>query len=104
MRWSIDPQGFEVIFDRAIPPFAGAHMAPAVAGIVDRAGVGLADRPVCVPSGRHNADSDEGGHLLRFDRGHHSNLMAASLASSRGPVLVMSRRRSRGQAVAHGLS
>jgi hypothetical protein len=49
------------------------------------------------------ADSDEGGHLFQSDRGHHSNLMAASLASSRGPVLVMSRRRSRGQAVAHGL-
>jgi hypothetical protein len=23
------------------------------------------------------ADSDEGGHRFRFDRGHHSNLMAA---------------------------
>jgi hypothetical protein len=51
---------------------------------------------------QHLADSDEGGHLFQSDRGHHSNLMAASLASSRGPVLVMSRRRSRGQAVAHG--
>ena len=28
---------------------------------------------------------NEGGHLFRSDRGHHSNLMAASLASSRGP-------------------
>jgi hypothetical protein len=36
------------------------------------------------------ADSDEGGHRFQFDRGHHSNLMAAMLASSRGPVLVMS--------------
>jgi len=54
-------------------------------------------------SAKRDADSDEGGHLFQSDRGHHSNLMAASLASSRGPVLVMSRRRSRGQAVAHGL-
>jgi hypothetical protein len=46
---------------------------------------------------RLNADSDEGGHLFQSDRGHHSNLMAASLASSRGPVLVVSRRCSRGQ-------
>ena len=42
-----------------------------------------------------SADSDEGGHLFQSDRGHHSNLMAASLmaarlASSRRPVLVMS--------------
>jgi len=49
------------------------------------------------------ADSDEGGHLFQSDPGHHSNLMAASLGVSRRPVLIMSRRRSRGQAVAHGL-
>ena len=35
-------------------------------------------------------DSNEGGHLFQSDRGHHSNMMAASLVSSRGPVLVMS--------------
>jgi hypothetical protein len=35
------------------------------------------------------ADSNEGGHLFQSDRGHHSNLMAASLVSSRGPILVM---------------
>jgi hypothetical protein len=39
---------------------------------------------------RLGADSDEGGHQFQFDRGHHSNLMAARLASSRGPVLFMS--------------
>jgi hypothetical protein len=49
------------------------------------------------------ADSNEGGHLFQSDRGHHSNLMAASLESSRGPVLVMSWQRSRGQVVARGL-
>ena len=41
-------------------------------------------------SGAILADSDEGGHQFQFDRGHHSNLMAARLASSRGPVLFMS--------------
>jgi hypothetical protein len=50
-----------------------------------------------------SADSNEGGHLFQSDRGHHSNLMAASLASSRGPVLVMSWQRSRGQVGVHGL-
>jgi hypothetical protein len=39
---------------------------------------------------RQFADSSEGGHLFQPDRGHHSNLMAASLLSSRGPVSVMS--------------
>jgi hypothetical protein len=40
---------------------------------------------------RHQgADSNEGGHPFQSDRGHHSNLMAASLASSHGPILVIS--------------
>lgn len=43
MGWSVDPQGFGVIFDRAIPPFAEEHMAPAVGGILDRAGLSLGD-------------------------------------------------------------
>ncbi len=50
------------------------------------------------------ADSDEGGHLFQSDRGHHSNLMAASLASSRGPILLMSRRRCHGQALEREVS
>jgi short-subunit dehydrogenase len=38
----------------------------------------------------YSADSNEGGQLFQSDRGHQSNLMAASLVSSRGPDLVMS--------------
>jgi len=53
MGWAVDPQGFGVIFDRAIPPFAEERMAPAVAGILGRAGLGLADidRFACHPGG-----------------------------------------------------
>jgi len=36
--WTVEPSGFGVIFDRAIPAFAEANMAPAVAGILGRAG------------------------------------------------------------------
>jgi alkylresorcinol/alkylpyrone synthase len=43
MGWTIDPQGFGVIFDRDIPPFAEANMAPAVSGILGRAGLRLND-------------------------------------------------------------
>src|SRR5277367_2150605 len=39
---------------------------------------------------RFVADSNEGGHPFQSDRGHHSNLMAASYASSHGPISVMS--------------
>jgi alkylresorcinol/alkylpyrone synthase len=53
MGWSVDPQGFGVIFDRAIPPFAEEHIAPAIAGILNRSGLELADvdRFACHPGG-----------------------------------------------------
>jgi hypothetical protein len=54
---------------------------------VDNTGMKVSENGAFV-AGR--ADSNEGGHLFQSDRGHHSNLMAASLVSSRGPVLVMS--------------
>lgn len=41
MGWSVDPVGLGVILDREIPPFVGTHLAPAVAGILARAGLGL---------------------------------------------------------------
>ena len=43
MGWSVDPQGLGVIFDRAIPPFAEANMAPAIQGILARSGLALSD-------------------------------------------------------------
>ena len=43
MGWSVDPLGLGVIFDRAIPPFAEANMAPAVQGILARSGLTLDD-------------------------------------------------------------
>lgn len=53
MGWDVEPEGFGVIFDRAIPPFAEAHIAPAIAGILDRGGLQLGDidRFVCHPGG-----------------------------------------------------
>jgi alkylresorcinol/alkylpyrone synthase len=53
MGWNVDRQGFGVIFDRAIPPFAEEHVAPALAGILGRAELSLADidRFACHPGG-----------------------------------------------------
>jgi len=53
MGWRIDPQGFGVIFDREIPPFAQKHIAPAISGILGRAGLALedVDRFACHPGG-----------------------------------------------------
>jgi alkylresorcinol/alkylpyrone synthase len=53
MGWNVDMQGFGVIFDRAIPPFAEEHIAQAISGILARAGLALADvdRFACHPCG-----------------------------------------------------
>lgn len=53
MGWNVDPQGFGVIFDRAIPPFAEANIAPAIASILERGGLSMADidRFACHPGG-----------------------------------------------------
>ena len=40
MGWRMDPQGFGVIFDRAIPPFAQEHIEPAIAGMLAARGTG----------------------------------------------------------------
>lgn len=54
MGWNVDPQGFGVIFDRAIPPFAEERIRPAIAGILDRKGLSLSDvdRFTCHPGGK----------------------------------------------------
>ena len=53
MGWNVDPEGLGVIFDRAIPPFAKEHIAPAIAGILGRGGLELedVDRFACHPGG-----------------------------------------------------
>jgi alkylresorcinol/alkylpyrone synthase len=53
MGWNVDPQGFGVIFAQAIPPFAEAHINPAINGILERAGLRFqdVDRFICHPGG-----------------------------------------------------
>jgi alkylresorcinol/alkylpyrone synthase len=53
MGWAVDPEGFDVIFARAIPPFAAKHLGPALRGVLARNGLAQADigRFVCHPGG-----------------------------------------------------
>ena len=43
MGWSVDEEGLGVIFDRAIPPFAEAHMLSAVTGMLNKAKLNISD-------------------------------------------------------------
>ena len=53
LGWSVDPEGFGVIFQRTIPDFVQEHMGQAVAEMVGKMEFPLAgiDRFVCHPGG-----------------------------------------------------
>jgi alkylresorcinol/alkylpyrone synthase len=53
MGWRMEPMGFGVIFDRAIPPFVRDHMRPTVETMLDTQGMSLNDveRFICHPGG-----------------------------------------------------
>ncbi|MGV8951405.1 MAG: type III polyketide synthase [Cypionkella sp.] len=53
MGWDVGPDGLGVIFAQEIPPFAEQNIGPAVAGILQRGGLTIADidRFVCHPGG-----------------------------------------------------
>src|SRR5499427_7216982 len=53
MGWSVDPEGFGVIFQRTIPDFVTEHMGPAVNEILSRMqlSIGSVDRFICHPGG-----------------------------------------------------
>jgi alkylresorcinol/alkylpyrone synthase len=53
MGWSVDPEGFGVIFRRTIPDFVTAHLNPAVVQILTNMQLSMTDidRFVCHPGG-----------------------------------------------------
>ena len=53
MGWKVDPTGFGVIFDRAIPPFAQENLRPAMDALLARQHLSVAavDRFICHPGG-----------------------------------------------------
>ncbi len=91
MGWDVDPQGFGVIFDRAIPPFAQAHIAPAIAGILEPGGTGpRRRRSLRLPPGRRQ------GHRRRWNARCRSSkaLSITSAPCSRTTATCRRRRRS----------
>lgn len=53
MGWQIDDAGFGIILEQSLPPFAEAEIGPAIASILARSGLTLADidRFICHPGG-----------------------------------------------------
>jgi alkylresorcinol/alkylpyrone synthase len=100
MGWSVDPEGFGVIFQRTIPDFVTDHMGPAVAEIL--AAMRLShrdiDRFVCHPGGSKVITALE--RALSLDQGtlDHERDVIADYGNMSSPTVlfVLERARSRG--------
>jgi alkylresorcinol/alkylpyrone synthase len=66
MGWSVDPEGFGVIFQRTIPTFVTDHLNPAVVQILARMRLSMADidRFICHPGGAKVIDALETAFAL----------------------------------------
>ncbi|MET0743165.1 MAG: type III polyketide synthase [Microvirga sp.] len=90
MGWSVDPGGFGVVLARTIPPFIEAHLAPAIAGILGRAGLTLGDidRFLCHPGGRKVITALE--RSLALDQGSldHERAVLSACGNMSAPTVL----------------
>ncbi|MGV8987190.1 MAG: type III polyketide synthase [Cypionkella sp.] len=90
MGWNVDDTGLGVIFDRAIPPFAEANIAGAVAGILARSGLvaGDVDRFACHPGGAKVITALE--RALSLDQGalDHERAVLADYGNMSAPTAL----------------
>jgi alkylresorcinol/alkylpyrone synthase len=90
MGWSVDPDGFGVILARTIPPFIKAYLAPALRGILGRAGLTVADidRFLCHPGGRKVIDALERSLALEQGSLDHERAVLAEYGNMSAPTVL----------------
>jgi alkylresorcinol/alkylpyrone synthase len=100
MGWDVDPQGFGVIFDRAIPPFAEAHLSDAVDAIFAAAEIERrdVDRLVCHPGGAKVIASIEQALSLEERSLDHERSVLSNFGNMSAPTVffVLARAREAG--------
>jgi alkylresorcinol/alkylpyrone synthase len=101
MGWSVDPEGFGVIFRRTIPEFITTHLNPAVVQILARMQLTMADvdRFICHPGGTKVIVALE--RALALDQGalDHEREVIADYGNMSAPTVLFVLERLR----AHGL-
>jgi alkylresorcinol/alkylpyrone synthase len=90
MGWDVDTEGFGVIFDRAIPPFAQTNIAPAISAILAPAGLGLGDvdRFACHPGGAKVIDALERALALGQGALDHERTVLAEYGNMSAPTAL----------------
>jgi alkylresorcinol/alkylpyrone synthase len=90
MGWNVDHQGFGVIFDRSIPPFAHDNLAPAIDGILarlkqKREQIG---RFVCHPGGQKVIEAIEDSLQLAPETLDHERAVLADYGNMSAPTAL----------------
>jgi alkylresorcinol/alkylpyrone synthase len=90
MGWDVDPQGFGVIFDRSIPPFAHENLAAALDGILarldrQRSQIG---RFVCHPGGQKVIEAIEESLHLKTGVLTHERAVLADYGNMSAPTAL----------------
>lgn len=90
MGWDVDQQGFGVIFDRSIPPFALEHLRPAIDGMLERQGIACADvdRFICHPGGTKVVEAIEEGLSLKSGGLDHEREILARYGNMSAPTAL----------------
>src|SRR5215510_12991434 len=100
MGWSVDPQGFGVIFQRTIPDFVRDHMGAAIGEIISRMQLSVSeiDRFICHPGGSKVIAALE--RALSLDQGalDHEREVIADYGNMSAPTVlfVLERARAKG--------
>ena len=99
MGWSVDPEGFGVIFQRTIPDFVRDHMGAAVAEILSRMDLSIddVDRFICHPGGAKVIAALE--RALSLDQGtlDHEREVIADYGNMSAPTVLFVLERLRAQ-------
>ena len=90
MGWSVDPQGFGVIFDRSIPPFALENLAPAIDVMLRRQGLDRRqiNRFICHPGGAKVVEAIEGALTLEAGALDHERAILAGFGNMSAPTAL----------------
>jgi alkylresorcinol/alkylpyrone synthase len=90
MGWSVDPEGFGVIFRRTIPEFVTAHLNPAVVRILAAMQLSMADidRFVCHPGGAKVVSALETAFALNQGTLDHERQVLADYGNMSAPTVL----------------
>jgi alkylresorcinol/alkylpyrone synthase len=90
MGWDVDQQGFGVIFDRSIPPFALENLRPTVTEILDRQGLSRSgiDRFICHPGGAKIVEAIETGLSLKTGALDYERAILARFGNMSAPTAL----------------